>query len=128
MFAQKGGDEVVETLNESGIDIVEALDQESRVGFLTFGDQRSNDRDTEGLPNHPTKVEQGCRRRPLLRCNIARRVKHGRDQKQSLAEADDDHAQTKVGGLPGGCDPAGKKGPDGKQRQAQRQGHAGFTA
>ena len=39
MFAQKRGDQVVETLDESGIGIAEALDQESRVEFLTLCDQ-----------------------------------------------------------------------------------------
>src|SRR5882757_6054483 len=100
MLAQKRADQVVETLNESEIGIVEALDQQSRVEFLTLSDQRSNDRDTEGLPEDPTEIEEGGRRRSLFWRNIVRRIIHGGGKEQSLAQADDDHAQTKVVGLP----------------------------
>src|SRR6266481_2619985 len=108
MIAQKRGDEVIETLNESGIGIVEALDQESRVEFLALGDQGSDNSDTEGLTHDPTEIEQPRCCRSLFRCNVARGIIHGGQKKESLAEADHDHGQTKAVGLPRRRDSTGK--------------------
>ena len=113
---------------KAGLALLRTLDQQSGVELLALGDQRSDSGDTHGLPDDTTEIEQGRRRRSLFRCRVARGVKHGGYKKQSLAETDNDHGQTKVVGLPSGRELARKEGSNGKQHQTERQGHARVTA